>query len=159
VAFYVAGAIPVIASIAMFAVPFLIPPKEHPFWRHYPPSSKQYLIQDSSDASGASEVCQNNKNTPKVTPILESVDGSGAGKIAHDKVDRTRFLITTKENQSFTSIPSLHLVAPAIDKHVSSMRDIGSISSFGSVIFSPASPVMRARSSKNMVVVDQPVDV
>lgn len=212
-AFYVAGAIPVIASLIMFAIPFLVPPKDDPFWNN--PSSKQYLIQDSSTASSHTHTTSNDNNnngindennnkdysnntavkTIRSTTSVSSKDlcdidsldcidigGGDRGPLQplqptnnpnNTSVYASRFLITTKEDPSFTSICSFQLAAPttttntngvtttgALSDNMSrlSVRGLGSISSFGSVVFSPVSPLNQAQSS-NLLVVDRVTNV
>ena len=206
VAFYVAGAIPVIASLIMFAIPFLVPTKDDPFWNN--PASKQYLIQDSSTVSSHTHsTTSNNKDknnnqdannniakTMRSTTTLSSKDlydidsldcidigGDDRGppqplqsNSNNTSVYASRFLITTKEDPSFTSICSFQLTAApttttthngvvttgALSDNMSrlSIRGLGSISSFGSVVFSPVSPLNQAQSS-NLLVVDRVTNV
>lgn len=167
VAFYVAGAIPTVASIMMFAVPFLIPPQDHPFWKKYGPS-RQYLI--NSDSSDDSCIVENNNNEKRqcdkkkyeldsdATSVGHSMDSlDKAGHPTPQKTVANRFLLQTKNDKSFTSIGSFNHLAPFENGRLS-MRQMGSISSFGSVIFSPVSPMAGARSS-TYVVVDRVTNV
>ena len=213
VAFYVAGAIPVIASVIMFAIPFLVPPKDDSFWDN--PSSKQYLVQDSSAASSHThtttsnskgitdknnnhqEESNNTAKTMRSTTTLNTQDlcdidsldcidigGGDTGPLQplqpnnnnNTSLYASRFLITTKEDPSFTSICSFQLAAPTttttntngaantnlgtLSDNMSrlSIRGLGSISSFGSVVFSPVSPLNQAQCS-NLLVVDRVTNV
>ena len=220
VAFYVAGAIPVIASMMMFTIPFLMPRNGTDFagsvdpstWRHHP-SSKQYLIEDTSSTSTSSESKEcvvlydtatgnnNNNNNGREAndlPIEEDdakntllggclpkrtasnttyvidrdndstndcVDGFDSqqrnGKVKknnnNNNNNNNRYLMACKEDPSFTSIGSLHQLT-VVDKRSLSMRGLGSISSFGSVVFSPVSPITHAQSS-NLVVIDRVTNV
>ena len=175
VAFYVAGAIPVIASLIMFSIPFLIPPKDDPFWN---PSSKQYLIQDSSTQTCVAASDDNNNNNNQeasntktmtalcTTTVKDNYDADSLdckdGKHQQNStiLYASRFLITSKEDHpSFTSICSFQPTAPvSVDNNWLSMRGLGSISSFGSVVFSPVSPLNQAQSS-NLLIVDRVTNV
>lgn len=134
-AFFVAGAIPTLAAIILFAVPFLLPPSDHPFWRGKL-SSKQLLISTSSQSSGTDNNNNNSKDMDCVDARILNCDPGIASN-----------------HQSYASLSSINLMH--LQKKIS-MREIGSISSFGSVIFSPVGVVGRItpKKSNSLVVVD-----
>lgn len=135
-AFYVAGAIPTLAAIIMFAVPFLIPPPNHPFWRGKF-ASKQYLISTSSQSSSAGADANNNNGSIGASnSSKENLDWVDARILHYDKV-------AVSNHQSFASLSGINLMQKKI-----SMKDIGSISSFGSVIFHSPVPTSTSAAGK-----------
>lgn len=120
VAFLFAGAVPIVASLIMFAIPFLMPPPDHKFWkRRFNYSSKQYLINSASEESS-------------------TADTNISNNIGNDKQSNgvdTNKLVPFRDNiaRSFTSINKYCLDG---DRKIS-MKELGSVASFGSIIFSP----------------------
>ena len=111
------------SAMLMFLIPFAMPPADHQFWkRRLTFSSKQYLLPNSSDSSTVDNIeksgCKNEiakSNTPNITP------------------NEPRKNLQATTSQSFTSINRFYL---DIERKVS-MKDIGSVASFGNILLSP----------------------
>lgn len=120
VAFLFAGAVPIVASLIMFAIPFLMPPADHKFWkRRFTYPSKQYLIDSASEESSTADT-NNNNNVGND----KQFDVTDTNKLAPFRDNKAR---------SFTSINKYCL---EVDRKIS-MKELGSVASFGSITFSP----------------------
>jgi len=134
VAFFVAGAMPIITACLMFAIPFLMPPPDDKFWKKRSGfASKQYLIEEESSNE------DNNNN--------------GGGRTRSNNLRPP--LTNSRVSRSFTSINKYYL---DVDRKVS-MKDLGSIASFGSIVFSPSAVKKKSThtfpNSNSLVVVDR----
>ena len=145
VAFYVAGAIPIIAAVIMFFIPFLMPPPNHSFWlRRSGFSSKQYLIPSSSESL----------KTDKNEEEGSKTKGVKKCELIAEYCEETNRPVNSR--QSFNSMSRFSM---DIEKKVS-MKDIGSVSSFGSILLSPRSKKKSLHSvsinkSSGLLVVDR----
>lgn len=135
VAFFVAGAVSTLAACVMFTIPFLMPPPDHSFWKHRQTFSMKFLLPSTSSNSEDSVDGNNND--------MEKYDKNTTDK---NNLDGKSYLYPGK-SQSFVSIGQLYF---DVEKKVS-MRDIGSVSSLGTILISPN--VKKA--SSNLIVVDR----
>lgn len=112
-----------------------MPPPDHSFWKHRQTFSMKFLLPSTSSNSQDSVDGNNND--------MEKYDKNTTDK---NNLDGKSYLYPGK-SQSFVSIGQLYF---DVEKKVS-MRDIGSVSSLGTILISPN--VKKA--SSNLIVVDR----
>lgn len=127
VAFYIAGAVPIISALLMFFIPNLMPPKDHPFWKRRSHSSNEVVL-----------ISNNNLEAQACLENSQPIDTSLAPAVGVKQKDRIRSNTECVDSID-TSIPrkrsfnsSKHYLTVDLEKKVST-RELGYMGSMASM--------------------------